>query len=326
MTQAERCRYIRVYKTASTQVPWKACYDSLIAIHRQHFSNGIHGIAFFLPWHRWYILALENLLRQIDCHVTVPYWDWSLEPTTWQNSIVWATNDCGLGGNGVPANGNAVGTGPFRTGQWQLTPSANNGPLRRSFNGNVPDCASVATGQRAGVAQFNTWHVFISSTLHDSVHCRIGGTMCSIDSANAPEFFLHHGFIDKLWLDWQNRGPAFKNMPFYTNNATPMPGANNYSPRDVYDLNNQPGCVRVCVEPSTRPCRTNTTYTPACPTEGGYQAGHTETVQVEVHESSDEDSIPTLPSTSTSQNIVPPRRVKPFRLTVVTENAIYDIA
>ena len=60
--------------------------------------------------------------------------------------------------------------------------------------------------------------------------------------------------------------------------------------------------------------------------DGSYQAGHTETVQVEVHESSDEDSIPTLPSTSTPQNMVPPRRVKPFRLTVVTENAIYDIA
>ena len=29
------------------------------------------------------------------------------------------------------------------------------------------------------------------------------GQMCSNDSAAAPEFFLHHGFVDKLWGDWR---------------------------------------------------------------------------------------------------------------------------
>lgn len=268
MTQVERCRYVRVVRIASTQQPWKSCYDELIRNHRDNFGTGIHGINFFLPWHRWYILALENLLRQINCQITVPYWDWSLEPLTWQNSIVWSAQ-CGLGGDGVAANGNAVGTGPFRQGVWELTPSANNnngGDLRRNFNGQVPDCASIAETQRLGVGQFNAWHPFISSTLHDSVHCRIGGTMCSVDAANAPEFFLHHGFIDKLWTDWQNKGPAFKHQPFYSNNNSPMPGTYGQSPRSVYDLNRQPGCVRVCVEPSSRPCRLNTTYTPACST------------------------------------------------------------
>ena len=38
--------------------------------------------AFFLPWHRWFILAFENLLRKVDCKVTVPYWDWSAEAQT----------------------------------------------------------------------------------------------------------------------------------------------------------------------------------------------------------------------------------------------------
>ncbi len=264
MTQVERCRYVRVVFIASTAQPWKSCYDDLIRIHRVNFGTGIHNQNFFLPWHRWYILALENLLRQIDCRVTVPYWDWSLESLTWQNSIVWATQ-CGLGGDGVAANGNRVGTGPFRQGVWQLTPSASGTDLIRNFNGRVPDCASIAEIQRLGVAQFNSWHPFISSNLHDSVHCRIGGTMCSVDSANAPEFFLHHGFIDKLWEDWQNKGPAFKHLPFYANNASPMPGAYGNSPRSVYNLDNQPGCVKVCVEPSSRPCRLNTTYTPTCP-------------------------------------------------------------
>ena len=271
MTQAERCRYVDVIFKASTQPPWKDCYDELIRIHRVQFYNGIHQQSVFLPWHRWYILALENLLRRIDCNVTVPYWDWSLEPQTWQNSIVWAVQ-CGLGGNGDPANNDYVSTGIFRQSNWQLTPSAADSNLRRRFNGVLPDCASVAMIQRLGIAEFNTWHTFVSSNLHDAVHCNIGGTsrtMCSQDSANAPEFFLHHGFIDKIWADWQNKGPNFKNLPYYSQNTDPMPAAFDHSPSNVYDLNSQPGCVRVCIEPSARPCRLNTTYTPVCPRQMG---------------------------------------------------------
>jgi hypothetical protein len=49
-------------------------YDSLIAKH--HTLSGIHSQTQFLPWHRWYILQYENLLRRTTggkC-LTVPYW------------------------------------------------------------------------------------------------------------------------------------------------------------------------------------------------------------------------------------------------------------
>lgn len=168
MTQAERCRYVHVVNVASTQQPWKSCYDQLIQIHRVQFNSGIHLQPAFLPWHRWFILALENLLRQVDCHITVPYWDWSLEPQTWQNSMMWAVQ-CGLGGNGDPSNSDYVSTGTFRQTNWQLTPSANQNFMQRRFNGALPDCASVAMIQRLGIAEFNTWHNFVSSNLHDAV-------------------------------------------------------------------------------------------------------------------------------------------------------------
>lgn len=38
--------------------------------------------------------------------------------------------------------------------------------------------------------------------------------MCSLSSANAPEFLLHHGFTDKLWSDWQKKGWDYKNAYF----------------------------------------------------------------------------------------------------------------
>ena len=263
MTQVERCRYISVLRAVSTPGPYKRCYDELIKIHRDRFGEAIHDESFFFPWHRWFILALENLLRQVDCKVTVPYWDWSAESQTWQNSIVWA-DQCGFGGNGVPE----VTTGPFREGEWELTPSAvPGGPLRRNFQGTLPDCAAVAMIQRLGVSEFETWHNLVYNTLHNSVHCNIHGTMCSEDSANAPEFFLHHGFIDQVWAQWQNKGPAFRNLPHYSANPDPMPGAFGTAPRDVFDLSSQPGCVRVCIQPPSRPCRVNTSYTPLCPRE-----------------------------------------------------------
>ena len=263
MTQVERCRYISVFHTVTTQAPYKSCYDQLIQIHRVQFSTAIHLESFFLPWHRWYILSLENLLRQIDCKVTVPYWDWSGESQNWQNSIVWAPQ-CGFGGNGSP-----VTTGPFSDGNnWELTPSAiPGGPLRRNFQGTIPDCAAVAMIQRLGVSEFSSWHDLVYNNLHNSMHCNIHGTMCSQDSANAPEFFLHHGFIDQVWAQWQNKGPSFKNLPHYSQNSDAMPGAYGNAPRDVYDLDSQPGCVHVCVQPPSRPCRVNTSYTPLCPRE-----------------------------------------------------------
>ncbi len=257
---------------ASTVEPWKSCYAELIQLHYEYFNSDIHEQVYFLPWHRWYLLSLENLLRQIDCSITVPYWDWSLEPQTWQNSIVWAA-ECGMGGNGDPDNHDYVSTGLFREGNWEL-PSGG-GWLQREFDGNVPDSASVALIQEAGVDEFDTWHSAIQGDLHDNVHCRIDGTMCTQQSANDPVFFLHHGFIDKLWADWQNKGLEYLHLEYYSQNTDSMP-ATTYSPSEVYELANQPGCVRVCIQQPTSTYHAlhshiNTPFTPVCSSDFRYE-------------------------------------------------------
>ncbi|XP_022802265.1 uncharacterized protein LOC111339811 [Stylophora pistillata] len=62
--------------------------------------------------------------------------------------------------------------------------------------------------------------------------------MCEITAAEAPEFFLHHGFIDRIWSDWQNRGPDYLTI-FFANLTDPMEGTE-YSPRDFIDNRNLP--------------------------------------------------------------------------------------
>lgn len=254
MSAKEKKTYLDAVLTVSISPTYKPCYDALIAEHRMLFGGGIHGQQLFLPWHRWYILALENLLRRVNCQVTVPYWNWSLEPTTWQQSPVWDPV-LGFGGNGAPS---CVQDGHFVFPGWTVTPSAGGDCLRRDFNGNVPGSAYVGMIQSQAVSSFVTWHQLLSSNLHDNVHCKIGGVsgdMCSVDAANDPIFFLHHAFIDKLWADWQNKGSAYKNLAIYSGNTADMPGGHtsSHTPSHYYDLDNQPDCIKVCYQPECKP-------------------------------------------------------------------------
>jgi tyrosinase len=37
----------------------------------------MHGTQRFLPWHRVYLLQLEQAIQAIHPDVTIPYWDWT---------------------------------------------------------------------------------------------------------------------------------------------------------------------------------------------------------------------------------------------------------
>jgi hypothetical protein len=182
---------------------YKPRYDALITLHKNLFrNNGIHAKQHFLSWHRWYILQYENLLREVDCQFTVAYWDWSVvSGNPWGTSAanVWYAGNSGIGGDGDAPN-NCVSTGPFREGIWQLVPSVNTLPrcLRRSFFGNPPDSVAVTTLIDMPSSRFNDFELTLRVNMHNTVHCLIGETMCRTDSASAPEFFLHHGMIDKV--------------------------------------------------------------------------------------------------------------------------------
>ncbi|XP_046862769.1 uncharacterized protein LOC124456338 [Xenia sp. Carnegie-2017] len=246
LTNVERIRYITTVKTASTISKYKRKYERLLTIHRTIFSGyNIHRKQFFLPWHRWFILQYENLLREIDCRVTVPYWDWSQEAGRPFSSSVWSASSAGLGDDGSPST-NCVKTGPFRDSQWSLPLSSgeNDRCLKRRFRGRVPNAAAVKELLKRPSIQFHNFEMSLRRFFHDSVHCNIGGTMCSNNSAFAPEFFLHHGFVDKLWWDWQNKGSSFKFHSYFQLQNSLM-SQTSHRPRDLTDLSKQPDCVCV---------------------------------------------------------------------------------
>ena len=113
--------------------------------------------------------------------------------------------------------------------------------------GNPPDCIAVHKCLRIFSHKFAEFESTLRDTLHNNMHCRIGGkggTMCSKQSANAPEFLLHHAFTDKLWADWQKKETRYKNAYFrgniYLYGITPR-----LRPQNVLDLSKQPGGVCV---------------------------------------------------------------------------------
>lgn len=240
MLPGERYRFISTLKKAST----RSDYRNLVIRHTKQFSN-IHNNRQFLPWHRWYLLQMENILRKVDPIVTVPYWDWSLwSGAPWLDKVMstWSNAPWGFGSNG--GRDGCVYSGPFGKRHFTLT---SGGCLKRNFNGNPPDCIAVHKCLRILSNKFTDFEMTLRDTLHNNMHCRIGGrggTMCSRQSANAPEFLLHHAFTDKLWSDWQKKGTRYKNAYFpgtiYLYGVSPR-----LRPLNLMDLSRQPGGVCV---------------------------------------------------------------------------------
>ena len=81
--QEERDRFTRAYLTAAKNEVYQPAMRSIQWSHAMFFCRKItkslytHNDA--TGYHNLLLFAMENLLRLIDCRVTIPYWDVSLE-------------------------------------------------------------------------------------------------------------------------------------------------------------------------------------------------------------------------------------------------------
>ncbi|XP_068750538.1 uncharacterized protein [Montipora capricornis] len=251
LTDAEKKNHIGIIlKVSAIGSPYRAEYEQLINEHYEKFDTSIHKPEHFLPWHRYYILRYENLMRKADCTFTATYWDWSLdtrEPFSTAPNSVW-NSDTGFGGDGEDDQ-NCVLDGPFKKGAWsRVRPdNARRGTdcVMRDFNGDPPTEEDVLVV--LNMDNFTKFERALREALHDNVHCQIGATMCTQEAASAPEFFLHHAFIDKIWDDRQKKSKAHK-CSYFQSVGGNMPGTN-LTPDQLIDLSNQPGGVIVEYEP-----------------------------------------------------------------------------
>ena len=67
--------------------------------------------------------------------------------------------------------------------------------------------------------------------------------MCTDYAANAPEFFLHHAFLDFIWIRWQNKSPGCKRA-YFGEKALQLIDSPFWT-SDFVDSFNQGECVKV---------------------------------------------------------------------------------
>jgi tyrosinase len=125
MTDTEKATLVR----ALLELKRRGEYDKYVHWHHQvmiptvlpyeprdaNFRNGAHRGPAFLPWHREFLMQLEQELRTIEPTTFIPYWDWTADakladPTS---ASIWADNF--MGGNGVESDQWRVQTGRLRT-------------------------------------------------------------------------------------------------------------------------------------------------------------------------------------------------------------------
>ncbi|OSX76856.1 hypothetical protein BU14_0171s0005 [Porphyra umbilicalis] len=187
-------------------------FDNFTTIHSANAAEA-HGGSAFLPWHRYFLIELEDALRSIDPSVVLPYWDWSLDAADPAVSPVWSTN---LLGGATP--GACIPDGPFANLQAaQPTPHCvRRGFTARTTNGMAgvrfeePSVIDQLTGPTTSFVDFVEGWEFA----HGGPHVAIGGADLSSNfgdmffisqSPQDPAFFLHHAYVDKVWADRQAR-------------------------------------------------------------------------------------------------------------------------
>lgn len=168
-----------------------------------------HGNWYFLPWHRAYLMALENVGRNLlgNANFALPYWDWT------QNGRMppqfFDTNS------------------PLYNATRTLKPSQSlcellSGPDCEGFYGPsmVREVIRSRPFQNFGSTMPNgqndnnvKWQRARGSKdrlefgPHDNTHGLIGGEMGSVPtSARDPIFYLHHANIDRFWSAWSECG------------------------------------------------------------------------------------------------------------------------
>lgn len=237
LTGTEKRRFV----DALLETKRRGEYDEFVRIHIEYYvSDGEHGLRTahmapsFLPWHRRFLLDLEQALRRIDSSVTVPYWDWTKDRTT--SSSPW-TADL-LGGTGRRSD-RRVTTGPFAhaTGNWTIKENVTGteyltrdlgrsgdpielptkSDLEWALDDPVYDTApwdsTVRKGFRNKLEGWGTGRGSASWRNHNRVHRWVGGAMVGGASVNDPVFWLHHAFVDLQWSRWQARHRDTRYLP-----------------------------------------------------------------------------------------------------------------
>ncbi|WP_435600718.1 tyrosinase family protein [Streptomyces sp. C10-9-1] len=241
MTRAQKRRFV----DALLALKRSGRYDEFVRMHGAYYvtdaeerPRAAHMAPSFFPWHRRYLLEFERALQSVDPGVSVPYWDWTVDDSP--SSSLWADDFMGGTGRGLDRQ---VTTGPFayRNGGWRIDSRITDGKFLTRDLGRprnpvtLPTKEDVAEALAEPVYDTAPWDSRVTRGFrnavegwnpggearwrnHNRVHRWVGGLMMGSTSPNDPVFWLHHAFVDLLWVRWQAAHPEAGYLP-----ARPLP-------------------------------------------------------------------------------------------------------
>ena len=194
------------------------------------------------------MLQYENLLKEIDCRITIPYWDWTAFPVNPYRHPVW-DNRYGFGNTSRPTD-ECVATGPFRFDQFQI-PDIQGGYtcIHRDYNDNkFPRREAIDRDiLPLPASQFRTVHRQLQVFLGINALCYVGGDLCSLRPAYDPVFLLHLSNVDFIFDRWQRFGEGRETVR-YADDSKPLVFGAGLTVSELKDNKALPGGVIVSYE------------------------------------------------------------------------------
>ena len=248
LNQKEKLAYINAVLTLSKDPIYKPRYDALIDKYRQSYKTVAQTCTTtksqFFPFIRYFLMEYENLLREVDCRITIPYWDWTAFPLAPYSSPVW-DNAYGFGDSAGPYG--CVTTGPFHFPDFITTPSAGGKCLKRNYHKGFYPSRDIIERDILPLPanEFKFFHYMLQMFISINVQCFIGGTSCSVHAANEPAFILHLAHIDFIFNRWQGLGDGRDKVHYFTDKS-PLVLSGGLVVSQFCDNSKLPGGVSIC--------------------------------------------------------------------------------
>lgn len=204
--------------------PWDEFRDIYMR-HTMHSNGG----PYFLPWHRLFLRKLEQRLQQIDCSITLPYFDFTTDIGNLEEAIIWQPNY--FGGNGIDG---CVPDHQFgMPGAWRPC-------IKRRFNKDVKLPSLLELSLALASEDYTEMSMCLEAYV-SYIHMYIGGDMATRAAPYDPVFYTIHAYVDMLYWWWQQRGNNKFKYPQIFANIPMVPF--NVPPSAILDLENDL-CIR----------------------------------------------------------------------------------
>eukprot|EP00486_Rosalina_sp_Unknown_P016199 CAMPEP_0201578540 /NCGR_PEP_ID=MMETSP0190_2-20130828/25452_1 /ASSEMBLY_ACC=CAM_ASM_000263 /TAXON_ID=37353 /ORGANISM="Rosalina sp." /LENGTH=460 /DNA_ID=CAMNT_0048011829 /DNA_START=219 /DNA_END=1598 /DNA_ORIENTATION=+ len=223
LSQSERNVYISGFKQlADKGVIQELSYSHYASAEHSGWKDStFFSNEYFLPWHRVFILMLEDEIRALgpdyECF-GMPFWDWSDEPTPKEvkNGKTLLIMNSGIGDDSDGScqnSGSSFDAGSYQPQLAQYKDNSGNKCLMRNVDYTTNqdgtgwcwfDTPNQILDMIGRTTKYSVFAGQLEGAPHAAPHVCISGNMETFYSPDDPAFYLHHTFVDYIWALWQD--------------------------------------------------------------------------------------------------------------------------